>query len=58
MNSSKLYVTCPACGKRLCRAVPGSELEQDCPKCRSLVLVQVDPDGKVSTKIIDTKTAS
>ena len=58
MNSSRLYVTCPACGKRLCRAVPGSEQEKECLMRRSLVLVQVDPDGKVSTKIIDTKTAS
>ena len=58
LNNSKLYATCPACGRRLCKAVPGSELEQDCPKCQSLVLIQVDPDGKVITQIIHTKVAS
>ena len=53
MNSSKLYVTCPACGKRLCRAVPGSELDQDCPN-----LIRVDPDGKVITQISPSRAAS
>ena len=58
MNSSKLYVTCPACGKRLCRAVPGSELDQDCPKCQGVVLIRVYPDGKVITQISPSRAAS
>lgn len=58
MNCSKLYAVCPACGKRLCKAVPGSELEQECPKCQSLVLVWVDPDGKVSVQISQNRAAS
>ena len=58
MNSSKLYVTCPACGKRLCRAVPGSELDQDCPKCQGVVLIRVDPDGKVITQVSPSRAAS
>ena len=58
LNNAKLYATCPACGRRLCKAVPGSELEQDCPKCQNIVLIQVDPDGKVITQIIQTKVAS
>ncbi len=58
MNNPKLYITCPGCGRRLCKAVPGSELEQDCPKCQSTVLIEVDSDGKVTTRIVTFKAAS
>lgn len=57
MGNSKLYVTCPYCGRRLFKAVPGSEVEQECPKCQNLVLVHVDEDGTVSAKIIGNKPA-
>ena len=42
----------------MCKAVPGSELEQDCPKCQSTVLIEVDADGKVTTRIVTFKAAS
>ena len=58
LNNSKLYATCPACGRRLCKAVPGSELEQECPKCQGTVLVRVDQDGKVITQIMQARIAS
>ena len=58
MNNSKFYAVCPACGRRLCKAVPGSEVEQDCPKCQSVVLIRVDPDGKVITQINPSRAAS
>ena len=58
LNHSKLYATCPACGRRLCKAVPGSELEQECPKCQGTVLVRVDQDGKVITQIMQARIAS
>ena len=57
MGNSKLYVTCPYCGRRLFKAVPGSEVEQECPKCQNLDLVHVDEDGTVSAKIIGNKPA-
>ncbi|MBR4394465.1 MAG: hypothetical protein IKT07_10675 [Oscillospiraceae bacterium] len=58
MNNPKFYVTCPACGRRLCKAVPGSELEQECPKCQNTVLIQVDPDRKVITQVLNLRPAS
>ena len=51
MLSAKLYVTCPNCGKKLCRAVRGSEVDAECPKCHKLVLIQINTDGAVSTKV-------
>ena len=49
MGNSKLYATCPRDGRRLCKAIPGSEVEQECPHCKSIVLITVDDQCKVST---------
>lgn len=53
MTTSKLFATCPFCGRRLCRAVSGSEIDTVCPKCGKTILIQVDKDGKVITQIIE-----
>jgi phage FluMu protein Com len=55
MSNSRLYATCPNCGKRICRAVPGSELDAQCPQCKEIVIVQVDKAGKVITQILEEK---
>jgi len=52
-SSSKLYATCPLCGRRLCKAIPGSEIEIDCLKCQKTVLISVDKDGKVTTQVVE-----
>ena len=52
MGNSKFYVTCPCCGRRLCKAVPGSEVEQDCPKCQNTILIFVDEEKAVTTKVL------
>ena len=56
MDNSKLYATCPRDGRRLCKAIPGSEVEQECPHCKSIVLITVDDQCKVSTQIIKQKS--
>jgi predicted nucleic-acid-binding Zn-ribbon protein len=52
VTSNKYYATCPYCGRRLCRAVPGSDVDTECPKCNNTVSVQVDMDGTVKAKIL------
>ena len=47
MGYSKLYATCPLDGRRLCKAIPGSEVEQECPYCKSIVLITVDDQYRV-----------
>ena len=56
MGNSKLYATCPRDGRRLCKAIPGSEVEQECPHCKRIVLITVDDQCKVSTQIIQQKS--
>lgn len=56
MSNSKLYATCPRDGRRLCKAIPCSEVEQECPYCKSIVLITVDDQCKVSTQIIKQKS--
>lgn len=52
-SNSKLYATCPLCGRRLCKAIPGSEIEIECGKCQNSVLISVDKDGKVTTQVVE-----
>lgn len=37
----KLYVSCPVCGRRLCKADNGSEIEIICPHCGKLICIHV-----------------
>lgn len=50
------YITCPQCGKRLCRAVLGSKLEITCAACKQDYVSTVDENGGVHTLPIDSKT--
>lgn len=47
---NKLYGTCPICGKKLCRAKTGSNVEIFCPTCKKTVTVEV-ANGKVISVI-------
>lgn len=40
-------ITCPQCGKLLCRAKIGSEVELHCHVCKTFVQGTVDKDGGV-----------
>ncbi len=51
----KYYVVCPCCGRRLCKAVPGSEIETECPKCSRMIRIRINLDLEVNTKILEEK---
>ncbi|MDD3831647.1 MAG: hypothetical protein PHW00_03200 [Clostridia bacterium] len=51
-------ITCPQCGKILCRAKVGSEVEVHCHACRIDVKGTVDPDGGVHALPLVIKTSS
>ena len=55
MGISKLFATCPRCGRRLCKAIPGSEVEQECAYCKCTILITIDDQNKVSSQIIKQK---
>ena len=37
----KLYVSCPLCGHRLCKAENGSNVDIKCQRCNKIISVQV-----------------
>ena len=43
----KKYVVCGDCGRKLCKAEPGSIVELVCPKCKKPVVAMVKEDGIV-----------
>lgn len=47
------YITCPQCGKRLCRAELGSNVEITCAGCKQDIIASVDTDGGVHTLPLD-----
>lgn len=51
-KKSRFYVSCSNCGRRLCKANPGSEMEIDCPKCEKHLLITVDIECAVNIKIL------
>jgi len=54
LDKKKFFVTCPECGRRLCKAVPGSEMEIECPKCSKQLMISVDDECSVSVKLVGT----
>lgn len=48
----KLFGTCPICGKKVCRAIPGSTVEVFCNSCKKMVSVDVTPELQVISTII------
>lgn len=57
MDDSMLLVTCPHCGKRLCKAKPGSDLETECPKCKYTIIVVIDVEHRVTIQFIQPVSA-
>ena len=49
------YITCPQCGKRLCRAELGSKVEIACANCKQGYISTVDENGGVHTLPLDEK---
>ena len=46
-RTMKKYVVCGDCGRKLCKAEPGSVVELVCPKCKKPVVAMVKEDGIV-----------
>lgn len=46
----KKYVVCLECGRKLCKAEPGSVVEMYCPTCKKTVYAEVRDDTVVSTQ--------
>ena len=46
----KKEVGCVECGRKLCKAEPGSVVERDCPTCKKTVYVEVRDDTVVTTQ--------
>ena len=53
MDKKKFFATCPECGRRLCKAVAGSEVEIECPKCAKALIISVDDECSVSVKLLE-----
>ena len=53
MDKKKFLATCPECGRRLCKAVAGSEVEIECPKCAKALIISVDDECSVSVKLLE-----
>ena len=51
-KESYLYGSCPICGKKLCRANSGSNVEVVCPTCKKTVSVEV-LNGRVISVITE-----
>lgn len=49
------YITCPQCGKRLCRAELGSSVVISCSVCKKDYVSTVDENGGVHTLPLDEK---
>ena len=48
------YVTCPVCGRRLCKGEAGTAVEIDCPKCGKTMFVRI---GKTGTLVSENPIA-
>ena len=54
MEKAKYRISCPVCGRLLCRSIPNSYLEGNCPKCASYIRVYVRESG-VDLDVITTR---
>ena len=46
----KKYVVCLECGRKLCKAEPGSVVEMYCPTCKKTGYAEVRDDTVVTTQ--------
>ena len=49
------YVTCPVCGRRLCKGEAGTAVEIDCPKCGKTMFVRIGKTGTLVSENPITK---
>ncbi len=44
IQKNMLYVHCPICGREVCKSGEGTNTEQNCPKCKSVLSYAVEND--------------
>ncbi len=52
MGTKRLYITCPVCGKMMCKANHAAQIEVKCPVCKSDLLAEVTDRPKVIVEVI------
>ena len=52
MGSKRLYITCPVCGKTMCKASQAAQIEAKCPVCKSDLLAEVASTRKVIVEVM------
>ena len=52
MGTKRLYITCPVCGKMMCKANHVAQIEAKCPVCKSDLLAEVAATSKVIVEVI------
>lgn len=54
--AKKLYACCPVCTKQIGRSKRIDGLETTCPKCNSILKVNIDQNAKVSVELLKDGT--
>jgi len=57
MRVKRLYVTCPICGRMMCKASQAAQIEARCPICKSELLADVSEGYKVSVEVLKEGSA-
>lgn len=52
MGDRKLYITCPVCGKKMCKANLTAQLELRCPLCGSDLYAEIGTERKVTVQVM------
>ncbi len=52
MGAKRLCITCPVCGKMMCKANLLAQIEARCPSCKSDLQAEVTPEQKVTVQVI------
>ena len=48
-------VSCPVCGRLVCRSSTGSEIEIKCPKCKTMLYFQHYKNGQLIFRDVRTR---
>lgn len=57
MGTKRLYITCPVCGKMMCKANHAAQIEVKCSVCKSDLLAEVAATSKVIVEVIKEGTS-
>lgn len=52
MGTKRLCITCPVCGRVMCKANLLAQIEVKCPTCKSELLAEVTPEQTVTVRVV------